>query len=509
MSGPTIEASGGAAGEPKAPEARRFRARAVCDPDAPTGRIVATIGAPDSPGYADLEDIVGFGTIRLNLAFVEPQTYGDYRRLVRRIRERRGDAIGILLDCVGPRVKLGKLPREGVALREGAEVTLTTREGTEAGPDVLPSALAELARLVRPGQPVVLDEGRMRLEVLRVEGATDVRCVVRRGGRLKKRGLNLPETDVPLPALSDRDRRDLAALLEEDAVDMVALSFVRGPEDVAELRAFLRERRRPDVRIMAKIETRQAVEAIDDIAAVSDALMVARGDLWAELRNPWELPRITSRLIRAGNALGIPVVTATQTLSSMVDRDVPSRAEVDEVYLLLGSGSDAIMGSEEFAVGRHPREVAAAIRAVSREVDRERLEAARDGRPPERAAAATGEFGREKAAVAWAESAARVRCLVAISDFGKVARQVCRERPRKPLVVATNVPATARYLQLLGVYPVLVDYRWDDEDHAAIARAALEALGWRGADETAIVAVSHHAAPGRRYSKVEEVPLPR
>ena len=235
--------------------------------------------------------------------------------------------------------------------------------------------------------------------------------------------------------------------------------------------------------------------------------MVARGDLWAELPNPWELPRATMRIVRAGNRRGIPVVTATQTLSSMIDRDLPSRAEVDELYFLLREGSDAIMGSEEFAVGRHARAVVEAIRAVSREVDRERAELLREGGLPPRDLSA-GPFDRERAAVLWAEGTPRVRCLIAISNLGPNAILACRERPRKPLVVVTNHAATARYLQLFSVYGVLADYRWEAENHAEIARAALRALGWTGRGETALLIVNHQATPERLYSKIEEIALP-
>lgn len=480
-------------------------ARTLCDPDGPSGRIVATIGAADSVAYPDLEELLGFGTIRINLAFAGPDNYETLRALVRRIRARKGDGICVLLDCVGPRVKLGRLPREGVELVPGWEVVITTRE-VVATPSLLPSVFAELPAVVHAGYPVLLAEGRMRLEVISIEGATDVHCRVVRGGTLKKRGINLPECELPVPALSERDRRDLEALLSED-VDMIALSFVRNVADVTQLRDLLASHNRHDVRIMAKIETRQAVAAIDDIASVSDALMVARGDLWAELANPWELPRVTNRIVRAGRRVGIPVVTATQTLSSMTERDTPSRAEVDEIYFLLREGSDAIMGSEEFAVGRYPRQVAEAIRAVSREVDRERMELALEG-VPARHEVDLHRLDRERAAVVWAEAAARVRCVVVISNFGKVLREVHRERCRKPVVAITNERATARYLQLFGVYGVWVDYRWEDEDHAAIARAGLRSLGWRGPGQSALLIVNHHAAPGRRFSKIEEIGLP-
>ncbi|MBL4843932.1 MAG: hypothetical protein JKY65_00280 [Planctomycetes bacterium] len=301
-----------------------MEAQLPCDPTAPSARIVATIGPPDSTAYEHLEEILGCGTIRINLAFAGPERYEELRQLVRRIRERGGNKICILLDCVGPRVKLGALPREGVQLREGAEITITTRD-VAASEALIPTVFEPLATMVSVGQPILLAEGRMRLEITASDGVSEVTCRVTRGGLLKKRGINLPETDLPIPALSERDRADLDALLDEE-VDMIALSFVRSVEDVRMLRTYLCERGRRDVRIMAKIETRQAVAEIDEIAAQCDALMVARGDLWAELENPWSLPRVTTRIIQAGNRIGIPVMTATQTLSSMTERDMPSRS---------------------------------------------------------------------------------------------------------------------------------------------------------------------------------------
>jgi pyruvate kinase len=478
-----------------------MQTQVVCDPEAPNGRIVATIGPPDSVAYPDLERLLGFGTIRINLSFAGPDNYEQQRALVRRIRAQGGDRICVLLDCVGPRVKLGPLPRAGIELHEGAEITITTRE-VESGGKLLHTVFELLPRFVQPGDPVLMAEGRLRMDVVATDGKQDVRCKVIRGGLLKKRGLNLPETELPVPALSERDRIDLEAMLEED-VDMIALSFVRGVADLVALREFLDARGKTHIRIMAKIETRQAVAAIKDVAKHCDALMVARGDLWAELANPWEIPRVTTRIIRAGDARGIPVVTATQTLSSMTERDVPSRAEVDELYFLLQEGSDAIMGSEEFAIGLHPEAVVHAIRAVSREVDLERASMPAlmhrvDAQQP---------FDRESAAIAWAEHTDRVRCVVAISDHGGNAHRIYRRRQRKPLVVITNTPATARYLQLFGVRVVLMDYRREDVDHHQIVQDAMRALGWHAPDQTALLVVRHHSGT-RRFSKIEEIELP-
>jgi pyruvate kinase len=471
----------------------------------PSARIVATVGSPGSPAYDHLEDMLGFGTVRINLAYTGPDRYEEHRELIRRMRKRRGDNLCILLDCVGPRAKLGPLPRTGIDLVGGSEVTITTRD-VKAEPGILPTVFEALPDLVRPDQPILMAEGEMVVEVLSVEQGTDVRCRVVRGGVLRKRGINLSETEIRVPALSKRDQRDLGEMIDED-FDMVALSFVRSVTDIEKLRQFLDDHRRPDVRIMAKIETRQAVERIDEIADCCDALMVARGDLWAELDNHWELPRVTLRIIRAANERGIPVVTATQALASMTDHDTPRRAEVDALYFLLHSGSDAIMGSEEFTIGRHPRAVIEAIRSVSREVDRDRLELLRSESEGPSWPKPTA-FDSWKAVIAWAEGTEQVRCVVVISSQGWHALQIHRHRSRKPLVVITNRSSTARYMQLLGVYGIRVDYSSEDKDPRKIAHVGLGALGWRSTGQTALLIMDQEVSPERHYSKIEEIPLP-
>jgi len=265
---------------------------------------------------------------------------------------------------------------------------------------------------------------------------------------------------------------------DAEQVDTIALSFVRSAEDVLMLRDLLKSIKQAHVRIMSKIETQKAVNEIDSIAAVSDSLMVARGDLWCELSNSWSLPRITCDIIRAGLIRGIPVITATQVASSMQTQSLPTRAEVDEIYFLLTQGSDCIMGSEEFTIGLYPRETALAFRTIGEEVFKEQYTknkiilraqtiSARDlsklshfGDPKPLALLQSTSSNHEQrmAAIHWAEHSDRVACMVVISDRGTAARALYREKPQKPIVVITNNHNTARYLQLFQVIVVYMNY---------------------------------------------------
>lgn len=351
------------------------------DPSLPLkARIVATIGPAT---FDTIEQFVGpcGATIRMNMAFIyESSDIETYLSRIRRVRSAVGNNMGIMLDAVGPRVKLGKLPIDGVTLKEGGLVTITTRKiaADDGAPNddddddtlILPTIFERLGVFVKEGDPILLKEGQMRLVVERVENhQRDIICRIIKGGHLTKRGINLPKTHLAVPALSDKDRTDLTALLTGDKdnreVDMVALSFVRTAGDVEVLREFLAGIGRSDVRIMSKIETTQAVEDIDNISLASDSLMVARGDLWCELDDPWTLPAVTLQIIAAGRRRGIPVVTATQVMSSMKTSPVPTRAEVDELYHLLCSGTDCVMMSEETATGEYPGECVQAVRNVA------------------------------------------------------------------------------------------------------------------------------------------------
>eukprot|EP00731_Ephydatia_muelleri_P010186 Em0005g772a len=416
-----------------------------------TVKIVATIGERTSPAYDKLEEILGQGTIRINLAFCSKERYQELRDLIRRIRTKGGDKINILLDAVGPRVKLGNLG-SGVNLKEGAEVVITTQDPKKvATEDRIGTVFKELPQFIKPGDP----------------------------------------------------SRSTIGL--HNSAAFPRSSILRNVADVKMLRDFLEQVGRPDVRIMSKIETTPAVENINAIASVSDALMVARGDLWAELENPWSLPSVTCDIIKAGQAIGIPVVTATQTLSSMQTNDLPTRAEVDELYFLISRGTDCIMGSEEFAVGMYPEAVVHSIKAVGKEVDKEIQKSLSVPRY-----LSSTPLDRELAGIIWAEGTKRIRCICIISSRANYLKEVYRHRPRKPLIAISNHSKSVHYFQLFQVVPVLGKFQVTD-DASAIARAALKQLHLFGQHDSALLIVNHtgpDTTKDHHFSRIEEIPLP-
>ena len=484
----------------------------VSDPRKTITRVVATAG-PRS--YDTIEKIIEHGTVRINLSFQKSaKDIADRVSDIARIRAHSVNRINVMLDAVGPRVKLGPLPLEGIPLPLGAARCITSDVAKAKGDIIL--TYFPLHLYVKPKERILLAEGKFACVVDRVEGM-DVHVTVSLGGQLLKRGINLPDTDLEgLPALSEEDKVTIAAIIKDADVDMIALSFVRTPSDIEVLRAFLREQGKTHIKIMAKIETQMAVDLIDGIAAVSDALMVARGDLWCELRDMWTLPMVTCDIINAGRARGIPVITATQVCSSMATQSIPTRAEVDELYFLLKEGSDCIMGSEEFGIGLFPRETADAFRKMGELLYNAprpprgtgRIPLALAPHPEEQSTSSC--HAQRVAAVQWAESSPRIACIVVVSVLGKTARELYRERPSKPLIVITNTPSTARYLQLFQVTTVFMAFDGTSPTAQEVASMAMPLLAkmYGGGDmqKTALL-LSHKASGDTLLFAVEEMPL--
>ena len=489
-------------------EEKKLIGELACDPkETCLGRIVGTIG----PASQDnLETIIEYGTIRMNMAFMGEHNYEEVLGRIKRIRDKGGNRINIMLDAVGPRVKLGRLPVEGVLLVEGESLIITTDQTITATPAMVSTIFLPFLQCVKPGHKVLLAEGKYLLLIQEILNETQVKCKVVIGGLLKKRGINLPDSNLNVPSLSDADVKGLKVLLKEDqgAVDTIALSFVRNTQDIHYLRNFLKEVGREDVRIMAKIETQDAIDNIISIAQESDSLMIARGDLWCELSNAWSLPRVTLEIISAGRFRGIPVIAATQTLSSMVESEIPSRAEVDELYFLIREGADCIMGSEEFAIGKNPRSVVNAIKTMAREVALEAAHELAHGHKiqvltpivPEKAV-------QFRAAKVWAESSSRVQCIVIISHSGFGLRQMYKQRPYKPIVAISNNGQAIRYFQQFNCYPVLVKHDILKDDPVKIALEGLSALKWESEGKTALLCFRQWIN-GQDYIMVQEIPMP-
>jgi pyruvate kinase len=393
-------------------------------------KIVATLGpATDKPGALEKMLAEGVDVVRLNLSHASPREHADR---VKRLRACKPQ-VAVLADLGGPKLRLGDLPSE-VTVEPGQTVVLGSAE--------LPVAEPTFRERVHPGDPVYIADGTVYLEAvdLTPEG---VRCRVITGGVLRSRkGINLPNDSSELPCLTDKDRRDLAEI-GHIAPDYVALSYVRHERDLAEARALT------PLPLIAKIEKQQALDRLEAIVAASDALMVARGDLGVEI--PIErVPASQKRLIRAANLAGRPVITATQMLVSMVSSPLPTRAEVTDVANAVLDGTDAVMLSEETAVGRDPAGVVAMMARVLAEA--EPLLA--------NCPCPTREIPENALACAAARLADDIDAsyIVAPTRTGVSALRIAAFRPRQPILAYSRVKETTRRLGLArGVTPIDLD----------------------------------------------------
>ncbi|MGH7857359.1 MAG: pyruvate kinase, partial [Candidatus Binatia bacterium] len=312
-------------------------------------KIVCTLGpATDAPSVLERLIEAGVDVVRLNAAHGSEREHAERIRRARRIARSLDRALAILLDLPGPKFRLGSLAGGSKELRRGRDVVLTGRLAPEG--DAVPVDVPGFTRHVEPGQTISLSDGSVRLTVRRIEG-WKVRCRVVVGGTVRSgSGVNLPDTDLSIRIPTADDARWLR-FARAHAVDWIGVSFVRGPSDVVAVRRRLGAGNRPLV--MAKIEKRQALEALEAIAREADGVMVARGDLGVETPLA-EVPVAQKRIIAVANAHGRPVVTATQMLESMVEDPSPTRAEVGDVANAVLDGTDAVMLSAETAIGRHP-----------------------------------------------------------------------------------------------------------------------------------------------------------
>jgi pyruvate kinase len=413
-------------------------------------KIIATVGpAQDPPGALERLLDKGVDILRINLSHAGPRA--QLARVVR-ARAHRPD-IAVLVDLAGPKLRLGDLPAD-IEIAEGETVTL--------GAGGVPVGDPTLFARVRPGDPIYVADGTIALETVGV--FTDhVTCRVRVGGTLRPRkGVNLPLDMSSLPVLTDKDRADLAEI-DILGPDFVAVSYVRHEDDLADVR------RLTALPLVAKIEKQQALERIDAILAVSDAIMVARGDLGVEI--PIErVPAAQKRLIQAANRAGRPVITATQMLVSMVSSPLPTRAEVTDVANAVLDGTDAVMLSEETAVGRDP--VAAVDMMCRLLLETEPLLREHDG--PTHAhegnalAAAAARLAEDLDAAAF----------VAPTRTGISALRLSAFRPRRPIVAYCRVPETTRRLHLAwGVRSVDLRVPEGADTLAATLDAARRDLG--------------------------------
>ncbi|MDF5708065.1 MAG: pyruvate kinase [Nostoc sp. S4] len=415
-------------------------------------KIVATIGpATSSPEMLKAIIEAGATTLRLNFSH---GTHADHQRNIRLIRQTAfelNQPVGILQDLQGPKIRLGKFDNGSIVVAKGDRFTLTNRPviGTQEISCVTYDYLAEE---VPVGAKILLDDGRVEMvveEINRDKG--DLHCRVTVAGKLSNnKGVNFPGVYLSIKAMTDKDREDLMFGLDQ-GVDWVALSFVRNPQDLIEIKELISSTGK-QVPVIAKIEKHEAIEQMEAVLALCDGVMVARGDLGVELPAE-DVPVLQKRLIATANRLGIPIITATQMLDSMVSNPRPTRAEVSDVANAILDGTDAVMLSNETAVGNYPVEAVATMARIAERIEQEEAQSTvrhlRDTRRsiPNAISQGVSQIAEQLGAAA----------IMTLTQTGATARNVSKFRPHTPVLAVTPHVNVARQLQMVwGVKPLLV-----------------------------------------------------
>jgi len=462
-------------------------------------KVVATVGpASSAPETLRLLHEVGVDVFRLNFSHGDHAGHAKVIRAVRAAEAAAARPIPIMADLQGPKIRVGRFADGGVDLRYGE--TWRLEASAEIGGDgVIPSPHPEILAALEPGDVLKLDDGKLQLTVTGRDGAAAL-ARVDIGGRLSDRkGVGLAGKTVPIPALTEKDKADLAFALAE-GVDYVALSFVQRPEDVAEARALIDGR----AGVVVKLEKPSAVAALDEIVALSDAVMVARGDLGVELP-PEQVPVIQRRIVRACRRAGRPVIVATHMLESMVDAPSPTRAEASDVATAVFQGADAVMLSAESAVGRHP---AAAVAIMDRIIAAAEADEAhwaqldRDAQKPEATTAdAISLSARHIAQVLGCAG------ILAFTTTGSTALRISRDRPPCRILGVSPDPRVARRLMLAwGVTARTAPDIESFDSMCAIAEAAAREEGLAADGDRIIIAAGF---PFGRPGKTNTIKISR
>jgi pyruvate kinase len=413
-------------------------------------KIVATIG-PATESKEVLRQLIEAGatTFRLNFSHGDHEDHAERITTIRQVAQDMGVHIGILQDLQGPKIRLGRFEAGPISLATGDAFTLTSRQ-VICNQSIATVTYDKLAEEVHNGCRILLDDGRVEMVVERVDPSDhSLHCRVTVGGVLSNnKGVNFPDVQLSIRALTPKDRRDLAFGLQQ-GVDWVALSFVRNPSDMQEIRDLIQSHG-CSTPVVAKIEKFEAIDSIDAILPLCDGVMVARGDLGVEMPAE-EVPLLQKELIRKANSLGIPIITATQMLDSMASCPRPTRAEVSDVANAILDGTDAVMLSNETAVGDYPVEAVATMARIARRIERDYPQRILDGQMattiPNAISQAVSSIARQLNAAA----------ILPLTKSGSTARNVSKFRPSTPILAITSEETVARQLQLVwGVNPLLI-----------------------------------------------------
>lgn len=456
-------------------------------------KIIATLG-PSSSSEEEIRSLIRAGAdcFRLNFSHADGPAMQPLIDRVRAVSAAENIPVAILADIQGPKLRIGRLADEGVLLLEGHSFTITSREITGSA-EMVHSPYEFLTRDVKPGSRLLLADGTIELAVESVT-STDVLAKVIRGGQLfSNKGLNLPGTHLSVETLTEKDRQDLAYIAGTD-IDVVAISFVRRAEDIHKARQCLGTKVIP---IMAKLERPEALENIDDILRAADGIMIARGDLGVEVEFE-RVPFIQKEILQRAAQRGKWAIVATEMLRSMVRANRPSRAEVTDVANAVLDGTDAVMLSEETAVGQHPALVVEAMMRITREAGaHQNIE-----RPSFEADMISFSAGAAGAAVSAAERL-RAKAIVVLAGSNLTALLLSKWRSKIPiLALASGLPTLRRLNVLRGVVPVSIPDDCEMDQQIAAADRYLTEHGFAVEGETVVVVAALPLGAGKETNSI-------
>jgi pyruvate kinase len=442
-------------------------------------KVIATIG-PSCRSPEMLEEMIkaGMDVARINCSHADHDSIASITVDIREISQRLDKSVGVLLDLSGPKIRTGMLANGPVQLENGKHFTLTARK-VEGSVDVVSTNYALLAQEVKTGDTILLDDGLIELKVLNTT-ETDTECEIVMGGELKNhQGINLPGVRLSIPALTEKDKADLAFGLKYD-VDFVALSFVRDAQDILLLREYIGEHW-PPVLVIAKLEKPEAMEHLEDILDVTDGVMIARGDLGVELP-PEKVPPCQKLITRRALATGKPVITATQMLDSMANNPRPTRAEASDVANAIFDGTDAVMLSEETATGKYPIEAVRMMKRIAREaegsMDFTRLHEHELPTSAHAIAHAACSMGVDM----------KAKVIAAFTKTGSTARLISQFRPPGPIIALTQHVHVYRQLSLIwGTTPLMLTEVSDSESTLALVEDTLLKRGYVSPKDSVVI----------------------
>ncbi len=434
-------------------------------------KIVATIG-PATQSEEIITELIkaGVTTFRLNFSHGDHEDHADRIKTIRKVSNHLNLDIGILQDLQGPKIRLGRFKDGPVKVKKGDSFSLTSEE-VECNNKIANVTYEKLLDEVTVGKRILLDDGRVEMKVEQIDRERKLlKCDVTVGGVLSNnKGVNFPDVQLSVKALTEKDKKDLKFGLQ-NGVDWIALSFVRNPSDLNEIKDLINEFGY-STPVVAKIEKFEAIDQIDAVLPLCDGVMVARGDLGVEMP-PEEVPLLQKELIKKANSLGIPIITATQMLDSMASSPRPTRAEVSDVANAILDGTDAVMLSNETAVGDFPVESVKTMATIARRIERDypqkAIESHLPSTIPNAISAAVSSIARQLDAAA----------IIPLTKSGATAHNVSKFRPPTPILATTSEKSVARRLQLAwGVTPILIESQERTSKTFSIAMQRAQEMG--------------------------------